>query len=209
MTNRASDRSTTLADLTWPRRTERLLLRPATAEDCDAVWAYRRDPATHEWLGLAPVDREAWGEAFAEPGRMAKTVVVEADGIVVGDLMVALRDAWAQREVVAAARASEAELGWTLHPDHTGRGYATEAVRAAMALCFDPVADEGRGGLGLRRVTAECFVANTASWRLMERVGMRREQHGVRDSLHRDHGWIDGYTYALLAEEFSAMSERD
>ncbi len=195
-----------LLDLTWPRHTERLLLRPATLDDAEAVWTYRRLPATHEWLGLAPTDRAAWDEAFAEPDRMAKTVVVEADGEVVGDVMVAINDAWGQREVVASARATEAELGWTLHPDHTGRGYATEAVRGAMKLCFDTEAD---GGLGLRRVTAGCFVANTASWRLMERLGMRREQHGRLDSLHRDHGWLDGYTYALLAEEWRAMSERD
>lgn len=195
-----------LTDLAWPRTTARLSLRPATLDDAEAVWTYRRIPATYEWLGLAPTDRGAWDEAFAEPDRMTKTVIVEADGEVVGDLMVAIRDAWGQREVVGRARATQAELGWTLHPDHTGKGYATEAVRGAMELCFDAVAD---GGLGLRRVTAECFVDNTASWQLMERLGMRREQHGVRDSLHRDHGWIDGYTYALLAEEWAAMSERD
>ena len=33
---------------------------------------------------------------------------------------------------------------------------------------------------------------------------MRREQHGVRDSFHADHGWIDGYTYAILADEWQA-----
>ena len=195
----------TLADLPWPRTTPRLSLWPATPDDVVAVWAYRRLPRTHEWLGLAPIDRAAWDEAFAEPERLAKTLVIEADGAVVGDLMVASRDAWGQREVADRAAATEVELGWTLHPDHVGRGYATEAVRAAIALCFDAPPT----GLGLRRVTASCFAANTTSWRLMERVGMRREQHGVRDSLHRDHGWLDGYTYALLAEEWRAMSERD
>ncbi len=160
----------------------------------------------HEWLGLAPSDRAAWDAAFAEPERLAKTVIIEADEAVVGDLMIASRDGWGQREVAARATATEAELGWTLHPDHTGHGYATEAVRAAIGLCFASLAD---GGLGLRRVTASCFTANEASWRLMERVGMRREQYGVRDSLHRDRGWLDGVTYALLAEEWSAMSERD
>ena len=47
-----------------------------------------------------------------------------------------------------------------------------------------------------------CFAANEPSWRLMERVGMRREAHNVKDSLHRDHGWQDGYVYALLADEW-------
>ena len=55
--------------------------------------------------------------------------------------------------------------------------------------------------LGLRRVTAGCFAANTGSWRVMEKCGMRREQHGVRDSWHAELGWVDGYTYAVLADD--------
>jgi len=38
--------------------------------------------------------------------------------------------------------------------------------------------------------------------RIMEKLGMRCENRGVRDSLHRDLGWIDGVVYALLAEEW-------
>ncbi len=63
-----------------------------------------------------------------------------------------------------------------------------------LRICFE--------GLGLRRVTADCFAENEASWRLMERVGMRREAHNVRDSLQRSGQWLDGYGYALLAEEW-------
>jgi RimJ/RimL family protein N-acetyltransferase len=38
----------------------------------------------------------------------------------------------------------------------------------------------------------------------MERLGMRREEHSVRDALHRSRGWVDGYGYALLADEWLA-----
>ena len=58
--------------------------------------------------------------------------------------------------------------------------------------------------LGLRRVFAQCFAANEASWRLMERLGMRREQHTRKDSLHRNGEWLDGMMYALLADEWRA-----
>jgi RimJ/RimL family protein N-acetyltransferase len=51
-------------------------------------------------------------------------------------------------------------------------------------------------------VTANCFADNVASWRLMERVGMRRELHAVRESLHRSGKWLDGLGYALLADEW-------
>jgi RimJ/RimL family protein N-acetyltransferase len=51
-------------------------------------------------------------------------------------------------------------------------------------------------------VTASCFAANTASYRLMERVGMRREARTLRDALHPSGEWMDGYSYALLADEW-------
>jgi RimJ/RimL family protein N-acetyltransferase len=113
---------------------------------------------------------------------------------VVGDLMLKVQDAWAQAEVADHGRGVQAELGWVFDPDHAGHGYATEAVRELIRLCFED--------LGLRRVTADCFAGNVASWRLMERVGMRREAYTVRDSLHRSGEWLDGMSYALLAEEW-------
>ena len=88
----------------------------------------------------------------------------------------------------------QAELGWALRPEDTGQGYATEAVHAALRVCFDE--------LGLRRVTASCFAANTASSRLMERVGMRLEARTVADALHPSGRWMDGLSYALLVDEW-------
>jgi RimJ/RimL family protein N-acetyltransferase len=101
---------------------------------------------------------------------------------------------YAQHEVRQQAVGVQAELGWSFHPDDGGRGYATEAVRAAIECCFGP--------MGLRRVTANCFAGNSASWRLMERLGMRREAASVRNELHRSRGWQDSYSYALLADEW-------
>lgn len=106
----------------------------------------------------------------------------------------AVESPWAQSEVAAEARDVQAELGWVIDPGHHGNGYGTEAVRALLQLCF--------GQLRLRRVTANCFTDNTASWRLMDRVGMRREAHTIKDSLHRSGAWLDGYNYALLVEEW-------
>ena len=82
------------------------------------------------------------------------------------------------------------------HPAHQGHGYATEALTEVLRVCFEV--------LGLRRVTAGCFAANEPSWRLMERLGMRRETHTLRESLHRTEGWLDGLEYALLADEWRA-----
>ena len=45
---------------------------------------------------------------------------------------------------------------------------------------------------------------NVASTRIMEKLGMRREEYAVRDSLHRSLGWLDGVTYAILVDEWRA-----
>ena len=119
---------------------------------------------------------------------------------IIGDLMLKREDAWAQTEVADLARGTQAELGWVLDPAYTGRGYATEAVRELLRYCF--------ADLGVRRVVANCFLDNEASWRLMERVGMRRETHAVRESLHRSGQWLDSLAYAVLAEEWLALPER-
>jgi RimJ/RimL family protein N-acetyltransferase len=178
----------------WPVRTERLLLRRAAEADLDAIWEYRCDPEVTRWLSAAPATRAEHRAAFLERDLLRRMVVVELDGRVVGDAMIRVEDAWAQAEVRERARATQAELGWTLDPAYGGRGLATEAVRALLGLCFGPV--------GLRRAYALCFADNEPSWRLMERVGMRRERHDVKESLHRSGEWLDGLGYAILAEEW-------
>lgn len=178
--------------VTWPLTTARLELRPVEPADLEAIWSYRGDPGVARWLG-GRTDREDFEQHFTDlPAGMNQLVVLHG-GAVVGDLMLRVTDAWAQRDVADRAKDTVGVLGWVLRPDAGGRGLATEAVRELVRHAFED--------LGLRRVVAECFADNEPSWRLMERIGMRREAHTVRDALHRDLGWQDGLLYALLADE--------
>jgi len=142
----------------------------------------------------APADLAAYRVKFEDPDRLRDTLIIELDGVVIGDLMCRIEDGWAQAEVAEQARRVQAELGWCIHPECAGKGYATEAVAELIRFCFED--------LNLRRVTANCFAGNEASWRLMERLRMRRELHTVKESLHRSGEWLDGLGYALLAEEW-------
>jgi RimJ/RimL family protein N-acetyltransferase len=187
-----------LSHVPWPVRTERLSIRPATPDDAEATWDYRRVPSVAMWMTTAPTSLKEYADLFVLEGRLSKTYVLERDGAVVGDLMLAIEDPWAQAEVKDQAKGVQAELGWCLRPDAEGQGLATEAVLELLRICFQD--------LGLRRVVANCFTANEPSWRLMERVGMRREEHAVQDSLHRNGQWMDGYRYALLADEWRART---
>ena len=183
-----------LDEITWPCRTERLLLRRATAADIGTIGAIRAIDGVSEWLSVDASDMVAFAEYFGRPERLGAAIVVELDGTAIGDVSVTDLEAWAQREVVADAVGVQAELGWVIDPAHAGRGYATEAVEELLRMGFEE--------LGLRRIVANCFADNEPSWRLMERVGMRREMHTRADSLHRSGRWLDGYGYAILADEW-------
>jgi len=199
MTDDAPAVARPLAVVRWPVRTARLLLRLPRPDDVEATWTFRRLDSVSHWLTSAPATLEEYRAVCASPTRQAKVVIAELDGVVIGELMVGIEDCWAQAEVAEQARGRQAELGWVFSPGHAGRGYATEAVRELVRICFTE--------LGLRRLTANCFAGNEASWRLMERVGMRRELYTVRDSLHRSGQWLDGIGYALLADEWQEQAE--
>lgn len=186
--------------IAWPVRTERLSIRPSGEADAEATWRYRRLDEVGQWITSAPTSPDEYRLHFMKPACLDRTLVFELDGMVIGDLMLAVEDAWAQSEIAARAKGVQAELGWTLDPTYGGKGYATEAVAALIRICFED--------LGLRRVTAGCFADNEASWRLMERLGMRREVHTLRESLHRSGEWLDGMGYALLADEWRARQQR-
>ncbi|MET1061122.1 MAG: GNAT family N-acetyltransferase [Nocardioides sp.] len=189
-------------DLPWPVRTERLTLRRARPEDLPAIGAYRVLPAVNEWLPTAPLTPEEHvAHISGKSDGMERTFVIEHDGTVIGDLYLAVQDAWGQVEVAERTNEVQAEVGWCLDPAYQGRGYASEAVAGLLRVCFVD--------LGLRRVVANSFAGNTASWRLMERLGMRREVYNVRDSLHRSGEWLDGVGYALLAEEWRDRNRAD
>lgn len=178
-----------------------LTLRPPREEDLDSILGWRNRPEVTRWLIRTVVDadefRRTWLDSVGDP-EDHRLVAFLGDQIVgVGELW--LGDAMGQSHVPDGPwRQAEAGIGYLIDPAHAGRGYATAIGAALLELAFE--------GLGVHRVTAGCFADNHASVRVLEKLGMRREQHGVQDSWHAELGWIDGYTYALLASEWRALS---
>lgn len=187
----------TLPDLDWPRPAGDLTLALPTPELLDRVLVWRNDPAVTRWLLRTTVDphhfRRAWLDSVEDPGDHA--VVALLDGEVVGTGSLEAREGMGQDGTEEEVDGVEGLLGYLIDPAYAGRGFATAIAAALLDLGFRE--------LGLRRVTAGCFADNIASWKVMEKLGMRREQHGVRDSFHAELGWIDGYTYGILASEWT------
>lgn len=172
-------------------RTERLLLREFAEDDWPALHAVESRPEIARYQSFAARTEDesracvlgALADATENPRRTWDLAVVLAEnGRLVGRCGFGLDDDRAQ-----------AMLWYTLHPDAWGRGYATEAARALV--------DYGFRELGLHRVWADCDPANAASWRVLERIGMRREGH-VREHAFVKGEWVDSLIYAILAREW-------
>ena len=86
-----------------------------------------------------------------------------------------------------------AELGYWIGLPYWGQGFATEAASAVMAYGFEP--------LQLHRIHASHFAGNTASQRVLEKIGMRHEGHS-REHVRKWNRFIDVENYGLLASEF-------
>ncbi|MGW2630701.1 GNAT family N-acetyltransferase [Streptomyces chattanoogensis] len=180
----------------YPIRTERLELRPLRADDFEAVYAYQRLPEVCRYLYWGPYEEEESRAAIAtkatrttlrETGDILNlAVVLHETGRLIGDVTF----------VLTSTEHRQGGIGYVFHPEHSGHGYATEAGRALLQLGFDD--------LQLHRIQAELDGRNTASARLLERLGMRREGH-LRENEFLDGEWADEVIYAMLAREWRAL----
>lgn len=186
-------------ELTWPRQAGPLALRPPAAQDIERALTWRNSPEVTRWLLLTTVDPETYTRNWLEEDPDSIGVAAHVEGQLVGTGSLNIGDAMGQLHAGGSIWGrAQGGIGYTIDPAHSGRGYGTHLARALLSIAFDH--------LGLHRVTAGCFADNTPSWRVMEHVGMRREQHGVKDSWHAELGWLDGYTYGILREEWVAVS---
>ena len=89
------------------------------------------------------------------------------------------------------------EVGYIINRDYRNKGYAEEALSAVIENAFRE---------GAHRIYAECDPRNTASWKLLEKAGLRREAHFRQNIFfHKDEKgapiWKDSYVYAILESD--------
>jgi RimJ/RimL family protein N-acetyltransferase len=181
-----------------PVHTARLVLRAMTDEDVDDIHAYQSRPDVCRYLPFEPRSRDEVAEKIA---KYSTALVLNGDGDfwqlaierasdpghVIGDVYFTIKD---------AANAT-CEIGWTLHPDHTGSGYMTEAAHAVLSIAFNE--------LRLHRASARLDPRNQESAALCQRLGMRQEALFLED-LWFNGGWGDTAIYAILDREWAARA---
>lgn len=176
---------------------ERVRMRPFEERDLEAMASYRGDAEVCRFLPFDPQSPDdirrrnghLMGGTSLEGERGGVMLVIETidDGAVIGDLVLFHLD----------TEAGSAEIGWVVSPAASGRGLATEAVRALVDTAF--------GVYGLRRLVAQIDAENVRSAALAERLGMRREAHFVENEWFKGR-WSDLLMYAVLDREWQTAS---
>jgi RimJ/RimL family protein N-acetyltransferase len=87
----------------------------------------------------------------------------------------------------------QATIGITLSPEYQRRGLAAEGLSCLFDHLFAKT--------DVRRIVGDTDPENVSSWRLLERLGMRREGH-LRANLWFKGRWADSYVYGILREEW-------
>ncbi len=178
--------------------TERLILRKFAKDDLDAVQEYAGNPENVIFMLWGP-NSEELTRAFIETAISAaeKTpctyyqfaIILKSSNALIGACHISLT-------------ADAGELGWILHRDYWKQGLGTEMGEELLRFAFEE--------LGLRRVLGHCDADNTGSFRLMEKIGMRREglfieaRPAHKQSSRR---YSDELSYAILKDDWDARKE--
>ena len=177
----------------WPLETERLVLRPFEDGDLEAMYAIQSDAESARWLynearsldeTKALLAKKIAGDRYrAEGDWIAAAVVARATGRFVGDVSMQ----WVSEQHKTG------EIGFIFDRAHQGLGYATEAARVFLAFAFER--------MGFHRVIGRTEARNTASARVLEKLGMRLEAHLVENEWVKGE-WQSELVYAILEHEW-------
>jgi RimJ/RimL family protein N-acetyltransferase len=178
----------------WPLETERLVLRPFEEGDLDALHKVHSDEEVARYLYNEPT--RSLEETRELLGRKMAGVQLTAEGQWISAAVIARESRQFVGDVAlhwVSEQHKTGELGFIFDPEHQGRGYATEAARAFLALAFE--------GLNLHRVIGRAEARNVASARVLEKLGMRREAHLVENEWVKGE-WQSELVYAILEHEW-------
>lgn len=180
---------------TYPLLTERLSLRPFRDDDLDAFHAIQSLRDVVRFLYWDPQSRDGAREML-ERRKLQVAIDREGEGLHLAADLPSTEGLVGHFSLFFASQEHrQGEIGFVMHPEHHGHGYATEGARLMLRLGFEE--------LGLHRIVGRCDGRNTSSARLMERLGMRREAHLVENEFIKGE-WTDELVFAMLDREWRA-----
>jgi len=179
-------------DKTKTYETKRLIIRPFKESDFEAIHSYASHAENTYHMLFGPNNEEET-RSFLKyaidtvPRELA--IVLKQTGALIGGCGLSVKE-------------DCGELGWIFHRDYWRKGYGTEVARFLLAFGFDE--------LGLRRIIASASAENHGSYRIMEKIGMRREavfqdSRKAREGYFRE--YYDECRYAILRDEWEIQKE--
>lgn len=170
-------------------KTERLLLRQFRESDYDDLYEFLSQLRDDEFEGYPDITYENGREHLKYRVGSEDFWAVEliGSGKVIGNIYCGSRDFGAK------------EVGYIINRDYQKKGYASEALSAVIRHAFEE---------GAHRVFAECDPRNDCSWKLLEKVGLKREAHFrqnifFHNNENGDPIWKDTYVYANIESDYS------
>ena len=168
-----------------PIQTARLRLRRLVPGDLAALHSIHSREDVTRWLYWDPRSedevRASLDAHVARPFDEGVVLAIDLEGELIGTAN------------VAVGEHRQGEIGFMLHPDHQGHGYATEAAEAMLELAFETY--------DLHRVVGRLEPRNAASASVLERLGMRKEAHLIENEWVKGE-WQSEAVYAILAREW-------
>ena len=175
--------------------TSRLLIRPFQEQDGQALFEYLSNPEIYRFELGEPISLEEAKEMAVErsQGTDFWAVILKSTQVLVGHLY------FKQTE---PKKFMTWELGYIFNPAYHHNGYAAESASALIHYGF--------AHFGIHRIVAHCNPENAASWKLLERIGMRGEGRFRKKAFFRtaEDGsplWFDAFAYAILDEEIGTL----
>ncbi|MFJ7730296.1 GNAT family N-acetyltransferase [Lysinibacillus sp. NPDC097231] len=166
--------------------TNRLVIRKFDIHDWQAVYNYTSNKTVMKYIPEGVFNEEEAKKFVMENSEDTPKyfpVVLQAGNIVIGHIV--FHQYFGDHTY---------EIGWVLNPNYYNNGYASEAARAVL--------DYGFKVMKLHRIIATCQPENIPSYRVMEKIGMRREGYFKKCIPHGEEWW-DEYYYAVLDEEWT------
>ncbi|MEH2068481.1 MAG: GNAT family protein [Nostoc sp.] len=172
--------------------TNRLLMREFVAADWQAVFTYQSDPLYllySNWIHRTQNDVGEFVKMFINQQKeLPRTkfqlaIILKQENRLIGNCGIRVND----------LELREANIGYELNPEYWGQGYATEAAKAILKFGFEE--------LQMHRIWSWCVAENIASFKVLEKIGMRREGHLQEKELIKGK-WYDNFLYAILDREW-------
>jgi RimJ/RimL family protein N-acetyltransferase len=170
-------------------KTQRLVIRNFVSNDYKDLYEYLSDKETYKYEPGEPITLEKAKDVCIERSKSNDFLAIELENKIIGHIYFSQ---------IEPKNLKTWEIGYIFNKEFHGKGFATEAVKAII--------ENGFFEKDVHKIIAHCNPKNISSWKLLERIRMKREGklrkniYFVKDK-NGEPIWQDTYEYGILKED--------